>query len=231
MEVKIEILDEALAKARKVLSSSQIATAMRMAINEGLVKGRTEVRRGTQEIYNFKASILNDRQTGLQIKKATNDHLSGEIGVGHKPISIKEANPQFKAVTIGQRFSRGKNGKVRAGAAIKRSVGQITVEVIKGKRKAINTAFAPGRATNSKTGQQSFTTAIFARGMRGKPGFKFGKGRMPIDSITTVSPGTAATNDRSLKRYEGAVNDYAQKRFIHHIERLVKEVEDSVRIL
>ncbi len=225
MEVKIDVNADLWEKAKAKLSSSQIASAMRMAINESLTKGRTEVRKGIQETYNMRTALLNDEKTGLRIKKAKGYNLTGDISASHKPVPISEANPKFKSVTIGQKFGKGKDGSINKGAKIKRSVGQISVEVIKGQRKTINTAFVPGRATNSQTGQQSFTSAIFARGKRGTPGFKFGKQRMPIDVISTVSPGTAATNERSVEQYQGVVTEYANKRFVHHIERLIKQVD------
>jgi hypothetical protein len=225
MDVKIDIDPSLWDKAKEKLSSRQIAAAMRMAINEGLVKGRTEVRRGIQQVYNIRTGILNDEKTGLKLKKATGTNLTGDISANHKPMSISDADPKFKGVTVGQQFTRGKDGKVKKGAKIRRSVAQISVEVIKGQRKPINSAFAPGRATNSQSGKQHFTTAIFARGKRGKPGFNFGKARLPIDSISTVSPGTAATNERSVEQYSEIINNYAKGRFIHHINRLIAEVD------
>lgn len=225
MDIKIEANTEVLERAKAKLSSSQISAAMRMAINEGLTKGRTEVRRGVQEVYNMRTAVLNNDTTGLKIKKATGSNLTGNIAASNKPLPISEASPKFRSVTIGRSFTYNKDGKVKKGAAIKRSVAQISIEIIKGQRKTINTAFAPGRATNATSGKQSFNTAIFARGKRGKPGFKFAKPRMPIDTISTVSPGTAASNERSVNNYSNTVTDYANKRFVYHIERMIKEVE------
>lgn len=221
MNVKIDINEELFERMKAKLSPSQIATALRMSINEGLTKGRTEVRRATQETYNLKASTIN---AALKITKATGNKLTGEIAASHKPISIKEADPKFKGVTIARKVTY-KNGQAKAGAGIRRSVGKISVEVIKGQRKDFETAFVPGVATHSTSGQQFATSAIFARGKRGKPGFKFAKDRMPIDVISTVSPGTAATNKRSVEKYDEAVSTYARQRFIYHIERLIKSVD------
>lgn len=225
MEVKVEINEELFARAKEKLSASQIASALRMAMNEAATKGRTMVRRSIQDVYTLKAGLLNSPNKGLVVKKATNKDLSAEIKASNKPLSIKDANPKFsKGVAVAQSVSFI-GGKARKGALIRRSTTEITVEVIKGERKPIKSAFTIARGTHAKSGQQFTTSAIFARGKRGKPGFVFGKDRMPIDSISTVSVGTAAANDRSLKKYDGPVNQYANDRFIYHIERMIKSVD------
>lgn len=224
MELKIETNSDVFERAKSKLSSMQIVAAMRMSINEGLTKGKTMVRRGTQGVYNLKTSVLNDEKKGIFIKRATNGNLTGYINAVHKPLSIAEADPQFKGSTIAQHVSF-KNGKARKGKVIKRSVSTISIEVLKGQRKTISSAFVPGVVTHGTSGMQFGTTAIFARGQRGKPGFVFGKSRYPIDKITTVSPGTATTNSRSMDQWQRPVTEYAQQRFVYHLERLIKEVD------
>jgi hypothetical protein len=224
MQVKVEANTEVLTRAKEKLSSMQIVVAMRMAINEGLTKGRTLVRRGTQETYNIKTSVLNDEKKGIFIKRATKSNLTGYINASHKPLSLKEADPKFQGNTIAQHVTF-KNGKARKGKAIKRSVSFVTVEVIKGRRKVLGSAFVPGVVSHGTSGMQFGTTAIFARGKKGKPGFQFAKPRYPIDSLSTVSTGTATTNKRSLDIYNQPVNDYVQQRFVYHIERLIKGVD------
>lgn len=224
MQVKVEANTEVLTRAKEKLSSMQIITAMRMAINEGLTKGKTLVRRGTQETYNIKTAVLNDDKKGIFVKRATNASLTGYINASHIPLSLKEADPKFQGATIAQHV-KIKNGKARKGKTIKRSVSFVSVEVIKGQRKILGSAFVPGVVTHGTSGMQFGTTAIFARGKRGKPGFQFAKPRYPIDSLSTVSPGTATTNKRSLDIYNQPVNEYAQQRFIYHIERMIKAVD------
>lgn len=184
------------------------------------------VRRSIQEVYNIKASTINDdnKRKGLSIKKATGNDLSSQINAGHTPLKLSDMNPQFKGSTVARQVTY-KGGKAKAGKAVRRSISQISVEVIKGQRKVLGSAFTIGIASNAKTGQQFATTAIFARGKKGKPGFEFGKPRFPIDSISTVSIGTAATNTKSLSKYDNELNAYASERFIHHVERLIKKVE------
>jgi hypothetical protein len=227
MEVKIEANVDLFEKAKEKLSSSQICRAMQMAINDSLRKGRTMVRKSVQDGYNIKAAKLNDKdpKRGITTKLASVSDLSGQINAGHYPISLKDANPQFtQGTTIAQRVSF-KNGAARKGGLIRRSQSQISIEIIKGQRKTLGSAFIPGVGTNASNGQQFATPAIFARGKRGKPGFAFGKDRYPIDVMSTISVATATVNDRSLEKYKGPINDYAQSRFIHHIERLIKQVD------
>lgn len=224
MQIKIEANEELFNQATQKLSPSQIAGAMRMAINESLTKGRTMVRRSLQDAYNIKTARVNDEKKGLSLKKATNKDLTGQINASHTPIAIKDMNPKFKGVAIAQQVSF-KNGRAKKGKILRRSTSQISIEVIKGQRKTIDSAFTIARGTNASNGQQFGTPAIFARGKRGKPDFKFSKSRLPIDSLSTVSVGTAATNKRSLDQYDGPINSYAQQRFVYHIERLIKSVE------
>lgn len=224
MQFKIEANTDVFKKAQERLSPMQIVSAMRMAINEGLTKGKTLIRKQTQDIYNIKPSVLNDEKRGIFLRRASNSNLTGYINASHKPLPLKDADPKYKGSTIAQHVSF-KNGKARKGKVIKRSVSIITVEVLKGSRKPLGPAFVPGVAAHYKTGMQFGTAAIFARGKYGKTKFEFAKPRYPISVLNTVSPGTATTNSRSLDKWHGPVNEYAQQRFVYHIERLLKQVD------
>ena len=225
-DVRTEINDELFARMKEKLSESQIKQALRMSLNDAVVKGRTMVRRSVQEAYNIKASRFSesDGKKGLSLKKATNDSLSSQINAGHIPLPLSDMSPKYSGSAVAQQVKYSK-GKARAGKTIKRSTSPITVEVIKGQRKVIGSAFTIGIGKHNSTGQQFATTAIFARGKKGKPGFEFSKPRYPIDSISSVSIGTAATNTKSLTKYDNELNEYASKRFVHHVERLIKQVD------
>lgn len=232
MQIKIETTEEVFAKAQAKLSPSQIAMAMRMALNDGVRKGRTMVRKEIQTRYAFSASLLNDKKeaVGLSLKMATNRDLTAKINAGNTPISLSNANPKFKGIAVGYRLRQDKKkGTVSKGKAFKRSVGQVSVEVIRGKRLPLRSVFTVGKALNVKSGNVAFTSALFARGKKekGKAKFTFGKDRYPIDTLSTVSIGTAALNKETLAKYEGPVSEYAQSRFLHHVERLIKAVDEQ----
>lgn len=224
-QIKTEINEEVFTRMKEKLSQGEIKKALRMALNDAVVKGKTMVRRSVQETYNIKASRLNDTNTrkGLSIRKATNSNLTSQINAGHTPLQLADMSPKFTGTTIAQQVSF-KGGKAKKGKVVKRSSSAISVEVIKGQRKVLGSAFTIG-VGKSSNGRQFATTAIFARGKKGKPGFEFSKPRYPIDSISSVSVGTAATNTKSLSKYDNVLNDYASARFVHHVERLIREAE------
>ncbi len=226
-DVRAEISEDLFQRMKDKLSAGKIKRALRMALNDAVIKGKTMVRRSITEVYNIKAARVNDNNSrkGLSLKKATDSDLSAQINAGHTPLKLADMDPKYSGSVIAQQVSfRG--GSSRKGKTVKRSTSAISVEVIKGQRKTIASAFTIGVAKNAATGQQFATTAIFARGKRGKPGFEFAKPRMPIDTISSVSVGTAATNTKSVEKYQDELNHYANKRFVHHVERLIKEVDD-----
>lgn len=212
-----------LQKLKKQVSPAKLASATKMALNDGVRKGKTEVRKSINSLYNISKSRIDDsnKKKGLSLKLATNDHLMAEVDAGHIPINLSEAAPKFKGETIATKISF-KGGKAKKGQAIRRSTGKISVEIVKGERKTLETAFTIGRATHATTGQQFSTTAIFARGKKGKPDFKFGKKRLPIDSMSTVSVATAALNTNAQQQVQPIVNEHVERRMMHHLQRAIK---------
>jgi hypothetical protein len=223
IKVDVRQANRELEKLKKQVSSKQVASATKMALNDGVRKGKTEVKKSISSLYNISSSRIDDgnKKKGLSLKLATNDHLMAEVDAGHIPVNLSEASAKFKGETVATKVSfRG--GKAKKGKAIKRSLGKISVEVIKGERKELETAFTIGRATHAATGQQFTTTAIFARGKKGKPDFKFGKSRLPIDSMSTVSVATAALNTDAQTKVQPIVNQHVTNRMIHHLKRAIK---------
>jgi hypothetical protein len=221
--IKVKKLDtKELDTLKKQLSKSQVANATRMALNDSIRKGKTETKRSITEMYNIKPSLIDysDRKKGLSTKLATKSNLSAEVDAGHIPISLSEANPQFKSVVVASQV-KYKNGKAKKGKNVKRSVGQISIEIIKGQRKIISSAFAIGIGTNATTGKQFTTPAIFARGKRGKPTFQFGKSRYPIDSLSTVSIATATLNVKAKEKVQPIITAFYQKSVARQMQRLI----------
>src|SRR3954462_12715733 len=88
------------------LSQKEIAKATRMAINDSIRKGKTQVKSAITEIYNIKSSriIDADRKKGLSVKAATDSNLTGELIAGHKPVSLSETKVSFKGKTVAQQI-------------------------------------------------------------------------------------------------------------------------------
>ncbi|MCG2614883.1 hypothetical protein LZZ85_11345 [Terrimonas sp. NA20] len=226
--VKAKLDTKVFREARWKLSDTQIRQALRMSLNDAVIKGRTMVRRSAQEVYNVKASAFNDKSNkkGLTLDKATTSKLTARIIAGHTPIRLSDMNPKYegKAVATQVKYNK-KTGKAQRGKVVKRSTSQISVEIIKGKRKTLGSAFTIGIAKHAQSGNQFATTAIFARGKKGKPGFEFGKSRYPIDSMSAISVATSVMNKKTLGKYDRELNKYASDRFEHHVKRLVKKAD------
>jgi hypothetical protein len=223
--IKIDLRDgmHVLNELMKKLSPKQIADASRMALNEAARKGKTEVKNAILSVYNIKPSRITDsnRKKGLSIKPATNRDLTAEIDAGHLPTQLADANIKFKGTAIAQGI-KIKDGKVKKGNFSKRSKSSVSVEVKKGDRKTLGSAFVPGTATAG--GTQMLTPLIFSRGKKGKPTFQFAKPRYPIDTLSSISVATAATNVNAKDKYEPTVRAYMQQRFVHHIQRMIKSI-------
>lgn len=211
-----------LADLKDQLSERNVATATRMAMNEAIKSGKTQVRRTIREMYNINNSRIESKDTkkGLSVKNATNDNLEAQITAGHIPVNLSEANPKFKGEVVATKISYGKDGKVKKGRNVVRSKTKISVEVKKGERKTLETAFTIARGTSSN-GSQFLTPAIFARGKKGKPDFKFNKDRLPIDSMSTVSVATAALNTDAQQKNMPKISDTFSKRLEHHMKRMI----------
>jgi hypothetical protein len=225
--IKIDVRQqgtETLDELKKQLSKQQVTAATRMALNDSIRKGKTETKKSITAIYNIKPSRIDnsDKKKGLSTKLATNSSLWAEVDAGHVPISLSEANPKFKGVTVATTV-KYKNGKASKGKNLKRSTTQISVEVINGKRITLGSAFTIGIGTNAQTGKQFTTPAIFARGKRGKPTFSFGKSRYPIDSLSTVSVAVAALNVKAKEQVQPVITEFYQKSVQRQMERLIQK--------
>lgn len=220
--------DATMDKFRKSLSVEQIAKASRMALNDSIRKGKVEMRKAITSVYNLKAATVNNinSKKGLSVKLSTNKKLEAVVNAGHQPVNLSSLSVKFKSKQIGSQISYQKNGKQKRTAA-KRSIGVISVEVLKGAGyKPINTAFSPG-VVSVPGKSQAFTKAIFARGKKGSPTFMFGKDRMPIDSITSVSVATAAYNTTAQQQVIPTISATYEKELTRQLNRLVNETSNS----
>jgi hypothetical protein len=214
---------EGLKDLKKQLSKPQVASATRMALNDSIRKGKTETKKAITAIYNIKPSRIDDssKKKGLSLKLATNSSLSAEVDAGHVPVNLSETKVSYKGVVVAMQV-KYKNGQAKKGKSFKRSTSAISVQVRKDEgAKVINTAFTIGSATHAKTGNQFATSAIFARGKKGKPVFSFGKSRYPIDSLSTVSVATAALNVKAKEKVQPVVSAFYKKDIQKQMQRLI----------
>ncbi len=224
IKISTKEAEKQLRELKGQLSEKQVANATRMAINESVKSAKVQVKRTIRDIYNISNSRIDDKnpKKGLSIKLATNSDMTGQVNAGHIPINLSEASPKFTGEAVATQV-KYKNGKPVKGRTYKRSKSKISVEVLKGQRKTLETAFTIGVATHASTGQQFATTAIFARGKKGKPDFQHAKPRLPIDSLSTVSVATAALNTKAQEKTQPKVSEQYMKRLQHHMNRMLKK--------
>jgi len=208
------------------LSQKQIIVVTRMSMNRAIKKGKTEIKKSILSLYNIKSSRIDDsnRKKGLSVKLSQGNNLSAEVDAGHVPVNLSETKVKFKGVEVARGISF-KNGQLKKGRSYKRSISTIAVQVLKaGPIKTINSAFTIGIATHYKTGNQFTTPAVFARGKRGKPDFKFGKSRYPIDSLSTVSVATAAFNTKAQEMVQPVVSEMYETEMVRNMNRLINSL-------
>lgn len=213
---------------------------MKMAINDGARRGRVMVRKGIQDVYNIKSARINDpnKKKGLSVQFAQSGNLKATISAGWMPVNLVNVQgSKLEASQVGSEIAfssriryNKKTGAVIPGRTTSRRIrkiysgGGISVEIRKGSRKTISSAFTIGRFHHYKTGASVSIPggAVFARGKKGTPAFQFGKKRMPIDSIATISVHRASVDSKAVDLFEGPVNAYTMQRFKHHVERMIK---------
>lgn len=214
MAVEAKIIKNELDKLKKYPANAQ--QAMRMAMNEAVRKGRTEVKKSITDVYNIKPGSISDpnKKKGLSLKLATNKNLHAEVDAGHTPVNIgslsKVKNSMKQNFAFASSVKTKKTKTVKLARIFKKA--GIQVEIKKGEVKTFPSAFRVEKLSN----------AIFARGKRQKVGFKFDKPRMPIDSISTISVATAALNVNAQEKYTPVVEQYYQQRLDYHLKRMTE---------
>lgn len=227
--ISLKDAEKAIKEAERQYSPSKVAGAVRMALNDTARTGKVAVRKAVQDLYNIKNTRINDTnpKKGLTVSFATNKKLEAEIRAGHIPVNlINIIGVKLEAQQVGQEFSfastiKRRKTKVVKGKKLYGGRG-ISLEIFKGDRKNIPTAFTVGKFRHYKSGSAVSipSTAVFARGKKGSPRFEFGKQRMPIDSLSTVSVMTAATNSKAQDKYGDKVNSYCLDRLIKNLNAL-----------
>lgn len=225
--------DKNLKQLRKKLSPAQIKAATRMALNDSIRKAKTEVKKTILELYNIKSSRIDDRdkKKGLSVKLSQGNNMSAEVDAGHIPVNLVNiSGNKFKRIEVGRKLafaSSLKSRKVKALRGGKIYRNQLTVEVAKGQRKTIYSAFIINQFKHAGSGQtvNINSGAVFARGKRGAPQFEFGKDRMPIDSISSLSVSTAARNTNAQERVQPKVTEYYQQQVTRQLQRKVNDIK------
>lgn len=237
--VDVRKAQEQFRELEKQLSSHKVASAQRMALNDSIRIGRTHVKRSVSKIYNFTSSVLNDTTTekGLKIRLATNSNLETKITAGHTPRTMysfkgtkvfrKEVSRSISVVSnINTRKTKVLRGERNY------ADGGIMVEVYRGKKKVIPSAFPlfVGKGIKgafSKTLQSSDKMVPFGRGDHNGARFNWGKKRKPIAPLKGISLATAVMNTKAQDKYAPIIQQKYIERYNHQLSRLIRELRNT----
>lgn len=184
------------------LTKSEINRAIRRAINLSVRKTRVQMKKDIRSVYKIKASIINTKV--LNERKATSSKLEGAVMAdkGTLPLSLFEPR-----VVSGSVITRIRSGETRSKTAARRQKRQgVFVEIIKGKKEHLKTAFLLNK---------NFGVSIMARGIYKKAGFKFSKARMPITTMKSKSVFFATQNKSVSAKYV----PFAESVYLNELER------------
>lgn len=158
------------------LNPRQVASAMSRSINRTLVHERTVSKKLVRGKYNMPSEAVNN----FKLHTANPASLTGKMAASSKAISLSKFNPSFITGSYSAKITRSKGNttkavKLRSGRAPK--ITGVTLTIIKGQKQTLNYAFI------SRGGAKP----VFARGVYAGKGFSFGKARLPISALKTVS--------------------------------------------
>jgi len=167
---------KALNEMANQLKPKQVASAMSRSINRTLVHERTVSKKLVRSRYNMPSEAINN----FNLHTANPSSLTGKMAASSKAISLARFNPSFITGSYSAKISRSKGNiskavKLRSGR--KPKVTGVTLTIIKGQKQTLNYAFI----------SQGGAKPVFARGVYGGKGFSFGKSRLPISALKTVS--------------------------------------------
>ncbi len=195
-----------------------------MAINDSLRFGRTRIREDIAKEYNVKLGRLyaSDRKKGLHVKPAYYNNLQGTITAGNMPVGLSGFNGNRLAVeTTGYNISFAssiKTRKMRVQRKAIRKAGGISVEIKKGRRDVIRSAFKIPK----------YGSLVFARGNYSAFGFLWRHRRVnttgqdkPIEVLNSTSVATMALNKHTVLRYFLPIHRKYEQELQRQLKRLL----------
>ena len=206
IEIKLKGLDELM----KSLNPQTISRAASLAINEAAKQARTEASSSIREKFNLPAARVNAEVRNVSL--STTRNLTAIIRAQGRPIGL---------TAFGAKWTRNVGGKARTSTATTSSVG---------KRQAKATGVT---ARIQKGTMTRLPNAFIARGRRGKVD---GAGAMqvfqrkdlsrwdsPLINRAVITIASMMGNQRVLERMIKRASEVLDRRFAHHIERLMKK--------
>ena len=201
-------------------SKAVVNQAMLRAIKHTLGKAKTEANRIIRETYKIPVSQANKAMTVRTLRASSTEGPAGALMASSSRTSLAAFKPTLttssgmRMITTNQGFLASKAKKVR-----KVNNTQMQVEIIKGKRRTVNSAFflpSSPRAVVMARGQHSSKKDFLWRHKRVSP---TGPDN-PIDALSTVSVFKAISTERAQQRISQRLAPDYEARFIHELGRL-----------
>ena len=204
IEISVKEALKELEHAKQQLGERNFNKAVSRAINESILKGRTEARRAVKAVYNIPQRYLG----GINISRANSLNLYATLFASATPIPMDAFSPKYQTASMGLSISRKGIQKQKSFKKAKKNpVAGVSIEVIKGSRETIPYAFL-------LAGAQS---RVFARGEYkggGSYGFIQRHTRLTNDSgndsvkpLLSVTVHAAVINKTAIDKIAAEVNN------------------------
>lgn len=191
------------------ISGSTLNQAISRALNRAASQSRTEANKNIRQVYKISASQVNQ---GLNIRNSSRTNLTAKIIASGKPISLTAFGARQESATGTVKFDRKGNLTRTTRKTRKRNPKSgVSFEIKKGNVENLPTAFI--QTANGGT-------TVFARGTYGDPSFNFGKERLPIAKLSTVSLPLMFANNEVINPTESKAVDVLNARITHELNWL-----------
>lgn len=193
------------------ISGPVLQQAISRALNRTASQSRTEANRNIRQTYRIGATQVNQ---GLNIRNSSRTSLTAKIIASGRPISLTAFGAKQESATTTVKFDRkGNLSRVTRKTRKRNPASGVSFEIKKGNPERLPTAFI--QTANGGT-------TVFARGTYGSPEFNFGKQRLPIAKLTTVSLPLMFANNEVITPTENKALDILNSRITHEINWLLQ---------
>lgn len=223
--VEVKDAEANLKQLSRSLTSAEIRKASSRAINRTLVRARTLETQQIRKTYNLKAA---DTKRGMSIRNATLSRQTGYLNASSRPVSLSKFNPREVKSSGVTTQRRGAGFASRRGRARSGNTG-VTVEIVRGKRVRIPSAFLLFSARVSGL--------VMARGHYTRSEFIFRRGKgsrirpkgpdLPIEELNTISIYAAAVNERVQPPIAPEIEESYNDRLAHEMRFILSKVGSS----
>lgn len=215
IEIRTDLAAKELEKKLQALYPPMAHKAINRAINKALGKANTEVNREIRTVYNIALRDLNDKNNKV-LRNSTENSLTGTINASMVPLSLSKFNPSFVSDrVIGGKYSSLVKTQKGKSTQVKRGKLGVTVEIIKGQKEHLPSAFQLFRGGASGA-------PIMARGTYGSNGFEWAKPRLPISKLNSKSVFYSIFSGDVERNVNNIVAWYYPERLLHEITEGLK---------